>query len=216
MGGPRIKSFVAALAILCSVEGCAPRPARTPSAPLQSDTSIGRGSEQELGRWGELELPELGLRLPLRDPSGWSRDRRAISWTVLEHARSSTLLRLRRWTTRDPATLALCESEARLTLDFPSREGSELIEERLVDRPAGFGLRVELRSRPAPREGALEGLALGFGARGRRCFAFVATTTSEGDGAASTIGQRLGDLVAGSLEGLRETSPLEVPRERLR
>jgi hypothetical protein len=161
------------------------------------------------GKWGEFRSARFELRLPLPDGRAWRIDDRSTPWLSATHAATASALLVRRWHEDELMNREKCELRARNFRPLPAREGSDLMETRPVDVPAGFDTRVEVRFVPAAAGQTLKGFAIAFGGWAHNCFAFVFTTSASGPGAEEVIGDRLALVVEGSLFALTVATPLE-------
>lgn len=207
-------AFVLAAALLA----CGPPPIA--ALPRPPPPAIAAPAPSDLGGdapGGEYRSERFDLRFSLPDGRGWRVTDDTTPWLVADHAASSTSLLVRTWREDGRASRAGCEARARLWRDLPRREGSLAVEERRIDVPAGFDTVVEIRvaeALPGARgaSGAMvDGFALAFGGRSRRCFAFVAVTRASGPGAEVLVARRLAAVVEVSLGGLTLESEL-APR----
>lgn len=121
----------------------------------------------------------------------------------MDHAATRSRLIARIWQEGENMSRQRCEEVARLLRDLPTAD--RVIDERLVEVPAGFDTAVEVGfsdAAPAVAAAPLAGHVLAFGASARWCFAFAYTTQAEGNGAERTVGDRLAVIQGLTLEGL--------------
>jgi len=173
------------------------------------------------GRAGEFVSLRFGLKLPLPDGGGWRIDDHAGSWLVAKHGSAASELVVRVWREEVVMNRARCEERARIGRKIPEREGVDSVEKRAVDVPQGFDTVVEVGvNAPAPagkkaRAGEdLRGFALAFGGKGKRCFAWIYTTSAGGPGAEAVLGDRLATMVQGSLGAMTTVNELDPQIER--
>jgi hypothetical protein len=145
------------------------------------------------------------MSIPLPDRPGWKLVRPGRSrFLVLRHAATASQLVLRDWREDERMNRARCEKRARIWRDFVERE--RLVSERFIDLPKGYDTRVDVGfSLPAGAadQSPIGGYVLAFGARGRRCFAFIYSTSASGPGAETRISERLAVLQTRVLEHIR-------------
>ena len=205
-----------------AVLGCEAPTAVVPLAPVKPALVVpprrpGLGD----GVSGEFVSLRLGLRLALPDGKAWRIDDHGASWLVARHAGTGSELLVRTWREEDVMNRARCEERARLARKLPERESGESVEKRAVDVPPEFDTVAEayvvapaLRGQAGKAQEGLRGFALAFGGKGRRCFAWVYTTSVGGAGAEAALGERLATMVQGSLGATTIVNELNPQIER--
>ncbi|MEP7125861.1 MAG: hypothetical protein ABJE95_33325, partial [Byssovorax sp.] len=170
---------------------------------------------------GEFVSLRFGLKLPLPDGKGWRIDDHDSSWFVARHAASGSELVLKGWREDAVMNRARCEERARFWRKIPERESADIVEKHAVDVPSGFDTVVEvgviapaLMGKKARAGEDLRGVAMAFGGKGRRCFAWIYTTSAGGQGAEVVLGERLATMVQGSLSVTTTVNELEPQIER--
>ncbi len=96
---------------------------------------------------------------------------------------------------------ARCESRARVWRQLAQRGRG--ISERFIDLPKGYDTRVDTGFTV---EGGVPtgGYVIAFGARARKCFAFLYTTRTSGPDAEAQISERLAVMQTGVLEQIEQ------------
>jgi hypothetical protein len=190
-----------------------------PVGPVASAPAAIKGLGE--GRAGEFVSLRFGLKLPLPDGGGWRIDDHGSSWLVAKHAGAASELAVRVWREEAVMNRARCEEWARFGRKIPERDGADTVEKRAVDVPPGFDTVVEVGvTAPAAvgkkaRVGEdLRAFALAFGGKGKRCFAWIYTTSAGGPGAEAALGERLATMVQGSLGATTTVNELEPQIER--
>jgi hypothetical protein len=173
------------------------------------------------GRAGEFVSLRLGLKLPLPDGGGWRIDDHGGSWLVARHRGAASELVVRVWREEAVMNRARCEERARFGRKIPEREGADSVEKHAVDVPRDFDTVVEvgvvapaLAGKKARAGEDLRGFALAFGGKGKRCFAWIYTTSAGGPGAEAVLGERLATMVQGSLGAMTTVNELDPQIER--
>ncbi len=142
------------------------------------------------------------MSIPLPDRRGWKLERKSRSrFLVLRHEATQSELVLRSWRENERMNRARCESRARVWRDFAKR--GRFISQGFVDQPKGYDTRVDVGFTlpPGATEGApIGGYVIAFGARARKCFAFVYTTRAVGPDAEARLSERLAVMQTGVFE----------------
>ncbi|MEZ4443096.1 MAG: hypothetical protein R3B72_28635 [Polyangiaceae bacterium] len=185
-----------------------PRPAvgpppASPPAPAPFAVPPGEPASQR------VVSKRFQLSIPLPDRPGWLLDKDGSSFLVMKHPGTHSVLLAKLWLEGSNMSRQTCEEQARLVRDLP-REG-RVIGERLLDVPRGFDTlaRVGLGDEVTP-EAPVTGHLLGFGAKGRWCFAFVYQTEASGEGAERQVADRLALIEQISLEGVERRLDTEL------
>jgi hypothetical protein len=170
---------------------------------------------------GEFVSLRFGLKLPLPDGKGWRIDDHGGSWLVATHAASGSELVLKVWREEAVTNRGRCEERARFWRKIPERESADIVEKHAVDVPSGFDTVVEvgviapaLVGKKAKAGEDLRGVAMAFGGKGRRCFAWIYTTSAGGQGAEAVLGERLATMVQGSLSATVTVNELDPQIDR--
>ena len=185
-------------------------------APVLSWGVLGFGE----GRAGEYLSARFGLKLALPDGKSWRIDDHGGHWLVAAHAGAASELVVRTWREEAVMNRGRCEERARFWRKIPERESADIVEKHSVNVPPDFDTVVEVGVvAPGPagkgKVGeALRGFALAFGGKGRRCFAWIYTTSAGGPGAEAVLGERLATMVQGSLGATTVVNELEPQIER--
>jgi hypothetical protein len=163
----------------------------------------------------------FGLKLPLPDGKAWKIDDHEGSWLIAKHAASGSELVVKVWREEAVTNRARCEERARFWRKIPERESADIVEKHAVDVPSGFDTVVEvgviapaLRGKTAKVGEDLRGVAMAFGGKGRRCFAWVYSTSAGGQGAEAVLGERLATMVQGSLSATTTVNELDPQIDR--
>jgi hypothetical protein len=217
VAGGGVRVWIGVLGVALGGLGCEPVAVAPPVVPLKSGPVVEvRGKGLGDGGLGEFVSLRFGLKVPLPDGKGWKIDDHAGSWFVARHGGSGSELVLKVW--RDDAVMnrARCEERARFWRKIPERESADIVEKRAVDVPLGFDTVVEVGViAPVGKKGEeLRGVAMAFGGKGRRCFAWVYTTSAGGPGAEAVLGERLATMVQGSLSATGTVNELDPQIER--
>jgi len=162
---------------------------------------------------GVFVSKRFGVRLRLPRAQGWKIDDSTGNWLVASQRDEGSTLLVRVWNSENRMSRDKCEAQAREFRSLPSREGAELVDQRRIDVPGGFDTHVDV-GLVAKEGGELFGFALAFGGWKRRCFAYVYATRAVGPSADALVGDRLAEIVEGSLLPLRLDSDLETTLER--
>lgn len=200
----RFAIAVAAALLEC---GCGPATGVPPPRALVSAPPVPRLRAFEGGTLGEFRLMRFGLTLPLPDGHGWRIDDRRTPWLTATHAATGSTLLVRRWYEEDRVNRARCEARARGMRPLPEREGSDLLEERAVNVPPDLDTALEVRIVAPEEGGSVRGFAMAFGGFAHACFAYVFTTTAEGPGAETALGDRLAAMTQSSLAAITMDDP---------
>jgi hypothetical protein len=140
----------------------------------------------------------FGISIPLPDRPGWKLMKQPRSrFLELRHERTQSQLVIRSWHEDDRMNRARCESRARVWRPLAQRGRG--ISERFIDLPKGYDTRVDTGftfEAGVPTGGYV----IAFGARARKCFAFVYTTRTSGPDAEAQISERLAVMQTGVLE----------------
>jgi len=202
----------AALLVGCGAPaqgGQVPAPSASAAVPAKVLPPPGLGD----GQWGEFVSKRFGARVPLPDGRGWRIDDHSGNWLSAMHGASGSMLLVRVWREDDIMNRQRCEERARLWRKLPERGVAEIMETRPLKVPPEFDTVVDIGIVPAPphakSDAAIDAFAMAFGARVRRCFAYIFTTNARGGTALAAVGERLGTMVQGSLEKLVLESDLE-------
>lgn len=214
------RGALAVIAVL--VAACDPAPIVPPVVPSKPAPIVAT-RPKALGDapTGDFTSLRFGLKLPLPDGKSWRIDDHDSNWLVAKHAASASDLVIRVWREDAVMNRARCEERARFWRKIPDRESADIVEKRAVDVPTGFDTMVEVGViAPAlagkkPRAGEdLRGVAMAFGGKGRRCFAWIYTTSAGGPGAEEVIGERLATMVQGSLSTTTTVNELDPQIDR--
>jgi hypothetical protein len=156
-------------------------------------------SEFENAPWSRIELDSLPAVVSLPDGRGWHA-KRSGSFLVLEHRDSASTITLRLWSAERLVRPEACEAEARLARPaLPEVEPGFRIEERRLEAPAGFDVRLVVGAQAGP-EASVRGSALAVGAGVGRCYVAAYETHAGGPHAAERVADRLGLVVQGFFE----------------
>ena len=215
-----MRSLLLALAIAgcsASVPVAEPPPERADTAPAPQPTTrtaspFPVGANEAAFRTARSQRFQLSLPLP--DRAGWSLEKEeGSSFLVMQHASTASTLIVRRWREQAPMNRARCEEAARLIRDLPAREGQ--LASEYLDVPPGFDTRVDVGAEDGPP--GPQGWLLAFGASGRRCFAFVYTTTATGPTAEQVVADRLAVIQTMVLARvvIHHDTDIELPRRSI-
>jgi hypothetical protein len=202
--------------------GCEPAVMSPPSVPVKA-VPIVAARVVGLGEMpvGEFVSLRFGLKLPLPDGKSWRIDDHDGSWLVAKHVGSASELVVKVWREDSVVNRGRCEERARFWRKIPERESADIVEKHAVDVPSGFDTVVEvgviapaLRGKAAKVGEDLRGVAMAFGGKGRRCFAWVYTTSAGGQGAEAVLGERLATMVQGSLSATTTVNELDPQIDR--
>lgn len=150
--------------------------------------------------WGWVQTGRFGLAFPLPDREGWRIDDHRTRWLVAEHGPSRSVLRLRSWRASRLARREECALQLRLWRpDLFEVDPALLVDQRLVEVPAGFQSELSVGVQRLPDGTSYEGFALLIGAGPSRCVAVLFTTQVPGNGAEQALGERLALFVEGTL-----------------
>jgi len=137
------------------------------------------------------------------------------SFLVMEHAATRSRLIARLWQEGENMSRQRCEEVTRLIRDLPTVD--QVIDERVIEVPAGFDTAVTVGLSAAPSAvpsavngGPISGHVLAFGASARWCFAFAYTTSAQGSGAERKVGDRLAVIQGLTLEGIERRLATEI------
>lgn len=206
----RLRSAARALPLLALAACDGPQPVvPTASAPPVASSS----DAAPLPDPGVFASKRFGLRLRLPESSSWKIDDTRSPWLSAAQPAAGSSLLLRLWRGENRMSRAKCEELARGFRKLPTRDGAEMLSEQLVDVPPGFDTRAEVGV-TADSKGGLFGFILAFGGSGRQCFAYVYVTRAEGPSADQVVGDRLAEMVEGSLTTLQFDSDLDAILER--
>jgi hypothetical protein len=203
--------------------GCGGPVAVVPAAPAGAASAVVVAAPPGLGdgRVGEFVSARFGLKLALPDGKSWRIDDHGGNWLVATHAGAASELVVRTWREEAVMNRGRCEERARFWRKFPERESADIVEKRSVNVPPDFDTVVEVGVIASALEGkkakpgeALRGFALAFGGKGRRCFAWIYTTSAGGPRAEAVLGERLATMVQSSLGATTVVSELEPQIER--
>jgi hypothetical protein len=220
MGRAGICGIFCVLAL--GISGCETVPVVAPVVPLKA-VAVVEPVVKGLGDGGVGEFVSLrfGLKLPLPDGKGWKIDDHDGGWLVAKHAGSASELVVRGWREEAVMNRGRCEERARFWRKIPERESADIVEKHAVDVPGGFDTVVEvgviapaLAGKKARAGEELRGIAMAFGGKGRRCFAWIYTTSAGGPGAEAVLGERLATMVQGSLSATTTVNELEPQIDR--
>ncbi len=159
-------------------------------------------------RFARVKLKRFDLSISVPDPAGWKVRRERSRFALLDHAETTSALVLRVWLESEKMSRKRCEERTRLWRDLPKRGQS--ISSRHIDTPRGFDTKVDVGFGLSKPGEPLSGYVMAFGARARRCFAFVFTTSASGGDAEQKIGDRLALVQSRSLEGIRVQRATEL------
>ena len=204
------------------IAACEPPPAVVPVVPSTPVPIVAtRPPALGDGPMGDFVSLRFGLKLPLPDGRSWRIDDHDGSWLVAKHAASASDLVVRVWREEAVMNRARCEERARFWRKIPERESADSVEKHPVDVPVGFDTVVEvgviapaLAGKKARVGEDLRGVAMAFGGKGRRCFAWIYTTSAGGPGAEAVLGERLATMVQGSLSATTTVNELEPQIQR--
>ncbi len=219
---PRGSGLARLGAIALCLVACGPAAVVAPATPSKPVPIVEtRPKALGDGPTGDFVSLRFGLKLPLPDGKSWRIDDHDSGWLVAKHAASASDLVVRVWREETVMNRARCEERARLWRKIPERESADIVEKHSVDVPAGFDTVVEVGViAPAPagkkaRPGEdLRGVAMAFGGKGRRCFAWIYTTSAGGSGAEAVLGERLATMVQGSLSATTTVNELDPQIDR--
>ncbi len=172
------------------------------------------------GRAVEFVSARFGLRLPLPDSKSWRIDDHGGHWLIATHAGAASELVVRTWREEAVMNRGRCEERARFWRKIPERESADIVEKHNINVPPDFDTVVEVGViAPVPSKKGkagepLRGFALAFGGKGRRCFAWIYTTSAGGPGAEAVLGERLATMVQGSLGATTTVNELEPQIDR--
>jgi hypothetical protein len=197
---PTTHSF--ALFLLVCLLGCGrPEPAASPAAGREASSAAAAGEFGE-ATWSSLELEALPALVTLPDARAW-RAQRSGSFVVLSHRATESTLALRVWRAARLVRPSECEAEARLARpQLPIAENQNRIEERRLEAPSGFDVRLVVAAQPVSGS-SVRGSALAVGAGVGRCYLASFETVADGPRAAERVAERLGVVVPGVLETVR-------------
>jgi len=148
--------------------------------------------------WAERTIWRVPARVSLPEARAW-RASTSGTFTVLEHARTHSVLALRVTLAPRLVRPEQCEAEARLARpSLPRPEPSSIVEQRALAVPLGFDVRLVVGVEAAP--GGVHGYALAVGAATGRCYVAAFETASFGPQAAEHVADRLAVVVSGVLE----------------
>ncbi|MCC6526543.1 MAG: hypothetical protein IT373_28095 [Polyangiaceae bacterium] len=187
--------------------GCPPAAVEVHPAPAPTPRPDPTGFGPDAARFARVFSPRFDLHVPLPGAPAWAVTDKASRFLVLEHQATRSTLLVRLWHEDAAVKRAGCEAAARRLRALPER--GRAVDHRELDVPPGFRTAVDVGFGTGGDDAALVGYVLAFGARGKRCFAYVLTTEATGTDAESVVGARLGSMVAGSLEQLELQSELE-------
>ena len=201
---------------------CEPTPAVAPVAPSKPVPIVEtRVTALGDGPVGEFVSLRFGLKLPLPDGKAWKIDDHDSGWLIAKHGGSASDLVVRVWREETVMNRARCEERARIWRKIPERESADIVEKRAVDVPTGFDTVVEVGVIAPARVGKkakagedLRGVAMAFGGKGKRCFAWIYTTSAGGPSAEVVLGERLARMVQGSLSATATVNELEPQIDR--
>ena len=202
---------VALAAMVAALPACDPQPAPPPLVPPQPRASVA-GPDAPLDK-GVFVSKRFGMRLPLPGGPAWKIDDRSTKWLEAKQPGGGESLAVRLWRDENRMTREKCEATARSLRPLPQRDGAELVDSRRIDVPPGFDTQLDV-ALVDDRKGGFFGFVLAFGGTGRRCFAYVYATHTTGAGADRKVGDRLAEMVEGSLQSLVFESDLDVVLER--
>ena len=173
------------------------------------------------GQAGEFVSARFGLKLALPDGKSWRIDDHGGNWLIATHAGAASELVVRTWREEAVMNRGRCEERARFWRKIPERESADIVEKRSVNVPPDFDTVVEvgviataLQGKKAKPGEDLRGFALAFGGKGRRCFAWIYTTSAGGPGAEDALGKRLATMVQASLGATTVVSELDPQIDR--
>jgi hypothetical protein len=182
-----------------------PRVVPAPSAPVIEPFDAAPGE----ARFTRVLSKRFQLSVPLPNRSGWvALPDRKSSFLAFEHPSTQSRLVLRLWREDERMHRDVCEQRARLARDLPTR--GRTIDSRQVDAPRGFDTQADVGFTEASKGAPIVGYLLGFGASGRRCFAFSFDTQASGADAERIVGDRLAVILGITLEGVEIRSDLDV------
>jgi hypothetical protein len=188
----------AALFLLLSTACGSPRPAATATRGVTSVATPPAPDFENLA-WTTVELESIPALVTLPDARGWHA-RRAGSFLSLEHRASESSLLLRVWKAARLVRPTECEAEARLARpSLPAVEPASRVEERILENPTGFDVRLVVGAQPGPGA-TVAGTALAVGAGIGRCYLMLYETRAAGPRAAERVADRLGVVVSGVFE----------------
>ncbi|MBI4952616.1 MAG: hypothetical protein HY908_11330 [Myxococcales bacterium] len=187
--------------------GCPPAAVDVHPAPAPTPRPDPTGFGPDAPGFARVFSPRFDLHVPLPGAPSWAVTDKASRFLVLEHAATRSTLLVRLWQEDAAVKRAGCEAAARRLRPLPER--GRAVDRRELDVPPGYRTEVDVGFAKGSAAAALVGYVLAFGARGKRCFAYVFTTEATGAEAESVVGARLGSMVAGSLEQLEHQSELE-------
>ena len=213
---------ISALGVV-GIVGCEGPVAVVPAVPASSPQVAVVAATKGLGdgRAGEFVSARFGLKLALPDGKSWRIDDHGGNWLIATHAGAASELVVRTWREEAVMNRGRCEERARFWRKIPERESADIVEKHSVNVPPDFDTVVEvgviataLQGKKAKPGEDLRGFALAFGGKGRRCFAWIYTTSVGGPGAEAVLGERLATMVQSSLGATTVVSELEPQIDR--
>jgi hypothetical protein len=195
--------------LVCAL-GCGrPEPAVIPVAGPEASSPA--GGDFDGVTWSSIELEAIPALITLPDASAW-RAQRSGSFVLLSHGATQSTLVLRVWRAARLVRPSECEAEARLARpELPFAETQSRIEERRLEAPSGFDVRLVVAAQPGPGS-SVRGSAVAVGAGVGRCYVAAFETFAEGARAMERVADRLGVVVPGVLETVRlEDATRRVP-----
>jgi hypothetical protein len=188
--------FVGALALACGACGGGAAPSAQPAVPERVATLP--PAETFDRDWAERTIWRVPVRVALPEARAW-RASTSGTFTLLAHPRTQSSLALRVTLAPRLVRPEECEAEARLARpSLPRPEPSTIVEQRVLQVPSGFDVRLTVGVEAEP--GGVHGYALAVGAATGRCYVAAFETTSFGPKAAERVADRLAVVVSGVLE----------------
>lgn len=184
-----------------------PAPLAEPQAALPHVTVTETEPEASFrGPLSRVNLARHGVRLLLPEARAWRRAEEG-SWTVLRHAPSSSVLRLRVWRAARLVRWTDCAREAETTGHRLPREEVEVIERRRVNTPRGYDGELSVFMRVGERAliGHVELVSAGIG----RCLLASFSTSVQGKDREEALGTRL-QVVARDVYPSIEVPPVDA------
>lgn len=195
-----------------ALAGCSAAPARDPAPIVQPPPVVAPAARlDDLGAGASFQTvssARFELSFPLPDARHFQIDDQSERWFVATHLPTSSILLVRAWREYELMDRRSCEERARLFRNLPVREGGVVIEDRRIDVPPEYDTMVEVRARVGTSRA--QGSVLAFGARARKCFAFVFLTSGEHE---DVVTARLSTITNGSLARMRFDDAL-VPKRK--
>lgn len=224
-GRPLSRGVGRALYLGAALSGLACEAPLAVTPPVTPAPAVAAGDKgvKGFGQGASVEVSSLrfGLKIPLPDGASWRVDDKSGSWLLARNAGAASELLVRVWREEEVMNRGRCEERARFGRKLPERQSMDSVEKHAVGVPAEFDTVVEVGVIAPALEGKkvkpgqdLRGVAMAFGGKGRRCFAWVYVTSAGGSGAEAVLGDRLATMVQESLGRIGMINELELQIER--